>query len=135
MDIIKELEQREKKKLNIVIFGMDESTSEEEVTGQSNKVLSILELSNIPVIASKPGKKTEGKKRILLMKCQNESDKQLIFKNVRKLKNSSLKHISITHDLTKNQQEQRKKLYEELKRKREAGENVVIRNGKITTSD
>ena len=61
--------------------------------------------------------------------------KRQMLKNAKKLKNTNkerLKRVIITNDMTVTERERSKKLREELRRRREAGEeNLTIRNNKI----
>ena len=72
-----------------------------------------------------------GKIRPLTIKCNNFRDKLNIFQNARKLKDSNYSSIIIKPDLTKCQQIEQKQLYAELNTRREARENVNIKNGRI----
>lgn len=130
-ELLNEFEMRERKKLNLVVFGLEETNTDNEANDQTKMILNILQLPNLQISTLKPGKKINGKKRLVIMKCHNLHDKLQILKNAKKLKYSPMEHISITPDLTKLQQVQNKELRNELNRRRNGGESVKIKNGEI----
>lgn len=111
IEIISELTLREKKKNNVIIFGLNEvediqeNTQEDTVDHlheQINKVLETLKIPYKDVIHYKKiGRKSTEKKRPLILTFRTKEDKEKIFKNAVYLKNSNFKQISIRNDLTK----------------------------------
>ena len=86
------------------------------------------------------GKKTEDsstKPRLLRVTLENVEVKKQILMKAKHLRDSvdgNLSKVFISPDLTPKEREANRKLREELKARRDQGENVVIRNGKIVDS-
>lgn len=118
--------ERETKKKNIVIFGLnipEQDVSSEIVTQKLNKVLNTnLNPDNISYLH------TLGKNGIKI-ELLSQKDKSLIFQKVKNLKG---KNIFISQDLTKYQQEEKKVLVRFLKKEREDPNNKsYIRGNKL----
>ena len=77
----------------------------------------------------------QGRVRPLLVKGKQEKLRGQMLRNAKKLRNTTkeqLKKIIITPDMTVKEREISRKLREDLRIRREAGEeNLVIRRGKI----
>lgn len=133
--VVEECTERIKKLNNIIIFNTDESkipTVDEDVK-LAKEILTSIELPNVKIMSAKKlGVKTNNKKRPLLIKCETYDDKIKVLQNSNKLRiiNTNNK-ISIKPDLTKLQQSEQKALYTEFKTRKEDGEDIIIKKGKI----
>lgn len=157
---IKELWEKEKKKDNIVIYNIRESTNpnKEDKMGEDfqacntiiNKEVNIrnFEIKEIRRLGperedqgssnghtGRPSHRASQKPRPLLVRLRNTKEKWEVIKEARKLKNSHneyVKNIFIVPDLTYRERELEKKLRDELQRKRENGETGwYIRRGAL----
>lgn len=81
------------------------------------------------------GRLNTGRARLLRFKCKSEESRNhLRLANAKKLRTASqshLKNIYVNPDRTKMERESRKVLLSEMKERRQAGENVIIRNGRV----
>ena len=137
----------ERKKNNIIIFNIQESTSEnlrDRHTHDNNMIKQISEQissTNAQLSSCKRLGKfipEAARARPLLISFTAHKDKVIFLNNARKLRelpeNNVLRKAVIKPDMTKNQLIAEKKIVAELKQRRENGEsNIVIRNGKIIT--
>ena len=80
------------------------------------------------------GKRIPDRHRLLKVTLDSVSRKIQVLRNAKKLRNTqNWKEIFITPDMTPREREKNKELREELKRRRELGEErLVIRKGQIT---
>ena len=140
--IIDELELRESKRNNVVIFGVPESMnsdidrSREHDNNQLNDLLSTLNLDHqVEMTRSfRLGKKGTRARPIKVI-LNSPTSKSLLFKSAPRLSklsdNHQFKRVYIKNDLTLRQREQDSFLRLELKRRRDNGEDACIRKGKI----
>ena len=149
---IKEQAEKEKKKNNIVIYNVQESSKtdkEEKIRDDFSTCEEIINtelglgMNNVEILeisrlgrAEEPhgnGRNTNGEEihtgrprtRPLLVKLRNTKEKWGVISQGKRLKNSAndnYKKIFIAPDLTRKEREHEKKLLEELQRKRENGE-------------
>ncbi len=119
--VFDELEQREAKKLNLVIFSLDEQDSElrplerkqldtETVTKIFQDLGCQIDAENDIKFISRVGEYVSNKSRPLTVGFKAEDKKDKILKSAWKLAKSRYKHISISPDLTKMQVEKEKEL-------------------------
>ena len=74
--------------------------------------------------------------RLIRLKCKGEENRQVL-RNAKKLRTSISNHLTkiyINKDFTMKERERREVL-EEFKRRKEEGENVVIRHNRVTNVD
>ena len=127
-DVVREIKDQESRKPNLIIHNIPESDAEglERVNHDKEKALEVANVCNVTwknedvVNAVRLGrKKMDGKPRPLLIKLVNEEKKKALFKNVKLLQTApeGFKEIGIQNDLTKQQREEEKRLWEEAKRK------------------
>lgn len=142
---MKEFEDKERRKKNIVLFGIPEadiSDIEEKKRNDAEQFKTVCNELGVPEIANNSVNifrlgKTNPKNgsRPLKVLLSSESQKQQILSKSRNLINSQnhqLKKVSIKPDLTFKEREARKKLVIELKERQTKGEkDLIIRNGKI----
>ena len=123
--IIRELEERERRQNNLIIFGIPENTSEdfhERQASDENAVKKICEdidvkIEETDIVKSfRLGKKLSGKNRPLLTNFSIPEKKREVLKNKKRLFEVS-PSIKIAPDCTPQQREHDKKVYEEIKPK------------------
>ena len=138
--IFDELEERNRRKTNLVVTGIPEQThgtAEERKQLDRQKIESLLkELhdlhGNMITHVFRIGRKTNDKDRLMRIVCNNENTKELFLSKVRQRKLSdSWRGIYINPDRTKMQQQEEKALRTELLRRKGRGEEVYISRGKI----
>ena len=120
---------------NIVILGMQEGEDQQKI----RSLMEELELENTEDSYkwTRIGKQSQQKSRPILIKPKNRNEnlKGQMLKNAKRLKNTNkeeLKNVIITADQTINEREKSKKLREELRERKEAGEqNLIIRRNRI----
>ena len=140
---LEEMEERSKRKNNIVLYNVPESTKEDSKERQTDDLVKCcdlfegsLKVSDIRIEGViRMGKKENGRKRPLLVKLANEREKKSILANAKNLKgeeNPWKKRVGISKDMTKKERDQDIKAREELKAKRAAGDQTwYIKNGKL----
>ena len=132
---IREEIEKFKREENVVVIGMEEGNDVEKI----NELLTELEVNvkTTDMIIRRLGKPKPQIKRPILIKPKNKENdlRRQMFRNAKKLKNTSKEHLKkviITNDMTVAEREKNRKLREDLKKRREAGEeNLIIRNYKI----
>ena len=143
----KEIEEkmlRHDKKTNLIIYGIDENERIDEKEslkideGEIAKIFQDIEIDEEPTEFFRLGKqKRKDVERPILIKMKTERVCYEILRKsnqMRKTSEGKMKKITIRKDLTLRQREMNKKLTEELKQRREKGENnIKIKNGKIIT--
>ena len=133
--VIAEIKERENRSGNIVIHGIDESTSEEaneSLAQDSNVIDQIMKEIQVQVTSAQMkirrlGKREPNKKRPVLATMRDDKAKKSIMENAKKLKDSAMfKQIGISHDLTKVQREDLKNMREEAKAKSTAEKTFIV---------
>lgn len=156
LEEIREGEEREKKKENLIIFNLPESNSSEakereeydtnlckelfqdEIKVREFEVVKVIRLGkkedNVDDRHTKE-RRPEGRPRPILVKLGTATMKWDIVKNARKLKdteNEMFQRVAIVPDKTKRERELDQKLREELREKQERGESGwYIRKGNL----
>ena len=131
----------EKKKDNLVIFGMPEADTDvtkDELLEDFRRITSIYE-GRVEIKQedikhmTRIGAKSAGKIRPIQITLDPSKRKDLLTKNrdLKLLENNTSTPIYVSPDRTKKQREADKELREELKRRKLTDKNLVIRNGKI----
>lgn len=125
-----EIQQREVRRNNIIIAGLDQEIENEnqlEVTSEFLQTkLSINSLQ--PIRARRLGRTQERKKRLMLVTMASFNDKREVMKAKSKLKGSG---IYINDDLTPSQRQHRNKLLQMCRAARSDGKQAFIRGPKI----
>ena len=142
--INKEMEEkfeRHGKKQNLIIYGVEENEKQNEI--ESSKIdecrvaaiFQEIDVSEEPLEIIRLGKtKNREKERPILIKMKTERVCYEILKKNNILRNSNdreYNRVTFRKDMTVRQREMNRKLTEELKMRRNKGENVKIKNGKI----
>lgn len=131
-DIVAEVEDRAKRKCNLIIFGVEEQNqnlqSVERTEVDKKEISGILQVvkSNINVNDITPirlGRYISGKKRPIRIRLPHEQQVHEIIRNAKNLRNSKYnKIISLSFDRTTRQQEMYKKVRTELRERLDSGE-------------
>ena len=137
-EAVNECQQIQVRQNNIIVSGlveMEEGTLQERAEHDSRRFLEILdelksqsvEVKNLQRI----GKSRNDGKRLLRVKLGSLSDKYEVLKRAKIPKHGKFSGIYINPDQTPRQQRISKLLRNELRKRREAGEEVTIFRGKI----
>ncbi len=142
-DAINDYRNREARKCNIIIHNVPESNKENPKDRMKDDTVQVmdmiegameLETANINSAIRLGKKDSEGRVRLLKVTVDSVKSKREILINAKKLRGiGKWKNIFVTPDLAPKERQQNKELREELKKRREDGEDgLVIRRGKIT---
>ena len=140
-EFVDEYLNRERRKLNLVIYGLPEASaasSSERQQADSDRFTELVDsefkISNFEISKCiRLGKPKNDKPRPLLVTVPENAVRRQILRNAKNLRNSNThKRVFISPDLTSQEREANKQLRQELKCQRKAGEtNLIIKNGKI----
>ena len=144
-DIVEERMERERRVKNLIFFGIQEAP--DDIIGKDRAVfdtnclkklgtgISELEIKTSDVESTfRVGKKKSNGYRPLCVRFTSTSIKARLLRNGKMLRNSTdkqKKKAYIAPDLTRTQRADSKRLYDELKRRRDNDEDVIIKFGKI----
>ena len=136
--VLKEIEDRNRRKQNFLIYNLPEPTGSSRAGVDTKTVESIVQ-KNLSISGAKInkvtrlGKQRKESSRPLLVSMSDEASKWLCLKHAPKLRNDTkFRNVYLSPDLTLKEREASKKLYLELKGRRERGEkDLVIKHGKI----
>lgn len=140
MNIFSEIEDRERRKNNIVISGVPEKedgNAEERKEWDEEKAEKLFDelagLNSEDFMKTYRIGKTDSKKpRLLKVICRNDEIKRDLLTKAKDLRSmSGYEGVYVNPDQTPLQQRQSKALREEYKRRKELGEEVLLRRGKI----
>ena len=122
--LFSELNERESKKRNIIVYKAEESTDRDGDQRKSHDVAIVTEIgktigvdiNNVRDIAftARLGQKKDGLERPLLVGLKREQKKVEILDKARKLAKSRFEHVSLAPDLTKRQREEEKNMKEKM---------------------
>ena len=140
-DFIWEAEQRYKKRKFVIVSGLSEqrtgSVEERKAFDLQaiNTLTSAIGLESFnPRYLSRLGRIDPTKPRLLRFKCNSAEERATLLRKSRELRDyDSYKHVYLNPDQTKSQREKSRLLRLELKKRREDGESVMIRHGKIVS--
>jgi hypothetical protein len=142
-EAIREMEARDQRRLNLIVSGVGEKSDgtvderkafDEECVTQLFREIGLSDVSLRDV--RRIGNVQQSKSRLIRITCSNVDEKNSILRNARRLRSvSRYKNVFINTDLTPMQQKKHKALRDELKRRRNAGENVRIRSGEVVHAD
>jgi PHD-finger len=129
---INECMEREKRKKNLVIVGIEENDDDDIVANKVSEVVRSTGGDKFEIIG-RVGKKLGNKPRLIRVCIEDGEDRTKILKGAVNLRNvTGLERVFVMPDLTKMQQETEKKLRDKLKEIRQAGENdAKINKGDI----
>ena len=131
---VSEMLEREKRKLNLVIYGIEETNSEEATKEKVNDIVKVvgLDVSKIKYFG-RVGRQVEGSRpRIVRVVCEDAESKRDLLKAANRLKGvEGFGSIYVGLDMTKTQQVQDKNLRDKLKDIRAVHKDAKINNGEI----
>ena len=141
-EAIREQQDRNERKLNLVVSGMPESKGNEELNDITlvNEIHSKLDVKPISSFKIRRLGKKGTKPRPTLIQYQeaDHETRATILRNAKKLRNvnkeNCISTVFVNPDLTYKEREESWKLRQELKRRRENGEELIIRRGAIVTA-
>ena len=138
-DLLNEMEERHRRRKYLIVSGLPESRTgsiedrrlkDRELIGAIASVTGMDEFE--PRDIHRIGRLDGQRPRLLRLKCKDLDTKLAFLRAAKSLRNSSdFRKVYINPDLTRVQREKGKALRAELKARREAGEMVTIRRGKI----
>ena len=129
-DILQEIEAVRKREANIAISGLHPtSSSDKELI---NKLFSDLSLASSEFQSRRIGKDRHGKPKLLLISFENSLNAKSVLNSAYMLEDlPSYKIVYISPARTPQQHEEFRTLRMELKRRREAGENIIFTDNKV----
>lgn len=138
-DACHESEERWRRRDFLIVSGMPEhSSGSVDERNEKDRALAVELAHELGIADFEPdqvdriGRVTGAKPRLLRIKCQNMSVKLSLLRHSKKLRESTrFRNVYINPDLTKQQRVKGAELRSELKRRRENGERVIIRGGRI----
>ena len=138
-DVYEECYQRFMRRKYVIISGLPEQTTgsaAEREEADENAIESLgraIGVRNIdPVDVRRIGKINQGRPRLLRFKCKDIAVRNHLLRSSKDLqKRQDYVNTYINPDLTLLQRIRSKELRAELKRRRDAGEDVIIRHGKL----
>lgn len=140
-EITHEVEERERRKLNVIVSGLPELSAlededDEDDEGRCTEMLRTLNISNADsVTVHRIGKTGQNNRpRLLKIKCTDIEQKISILRKARELRpHQKYKDVFINPDRTVMQREIHKELLREVVHRRGQGEDVVIFRDKVVT--
>ena len=139
-NIMNEVEERERRRSNLIIAGLwekEDGSVEERKQWDVEKVEQLFgELCDFEnsVVSSvfRIGKMNSSRPRLLKVICRDADAKRSLLRKAKDLRDSSIfRNVYLNPDMTPMQQEENKRLRLELKTRRNLGEDVIIRQGRI----
>lgn len=137
-DMCRETEDRWRRRKHLIVTGIEEHSGsiEERKEKDIEKLSELFEEIGVDVFSpqevSRVGRIDSTKPRPIRFKCRDTELRAQILRNSRKLKNSTrFRYTFINPDLTFSQRKMNSELRLELKMRKENGENVTIRRGKV----
>ena len=140
--IFREFEERYRRRKCIIISGLNESSGSLEERRKSDRdaveeLVQEIGVNDMDLVADQvsrigPLNTNSSRPRLLRVKCETMEEKLSILRLSKKLRDcEEYKGIYVNPDLTLKQRELGKIQRQELKRRRDTGEDVVIRRGQI----
>lgn len=140
-DVYEEVYQRFMRRKYIIVSGIPEQTTgsvdereeaDEEAIESMGRAIGVPKVN--PADVRRIGKINQGRPRLLRFKCSNISIRNSLLRSSRDLRrHQQYANTYINPDQTLLQRKRSKKLRMELERRRDAGEDVFVRRGKIIT--
>ncbi len=131
---VSELFERDKRKNNLVIFGIDETNDETLTKTKINDIIHVLgvDVNKVKYFGRVGRVVTPGKARVVRVVCDDSEVRRSILKGSNRLRGlEGYERTYISPDLTKSQQELDKKLRDNLKNLRIQYKDAKINNGEI----
>jgi hypothetical protein len=133
-----ELMERDKRKNNLVIFGIGETDDENITKNKINEIINEIgvDANKVKYFGRVGRRAIGGKARVVRVVCEDLETRRGVLKGANKLKViSGYERTYISPDLTKCQQEEDKKLRQKLKEFREQYKEAKINNGEIVVME
>lgn len=138
-EIIGEVQDRMRRKNNIIVTGVDElfsgniSEKQQHDEAKVNDILSELDVASIKVNdVMRIGRQKTGVNRIVRVTLVDENSKKSILRKAKNLRsNTKFKNIYINPDRTPHEQKLFKACYLEFKERKNKGEDVIIYRGEV----
>lgn len=133
---LEEWKDEERRKLNVILYNLPENTQNTE-TDETQTLELLSHILGEPAEAKierifRLGKADQQKTRPISVRFRNIEAKRSVMKQTYKVKDSGFNQVSVASDLTSKQRIAQKIVYEEMKRRRMAGESdLVMRRGEI----
>lgn len=142
-EIIGEIEERIRRKRNVIIVGVNElesGTVPERQLHDRMQVKNILEDMNLSGLQTaeiiRIGRLQSGRGRLLRVTLEDEPSKTQMLRNAKFLRSSSrFKNVYVNPDRTPKEQMTFKANLQELQERRRRGEDAVLYRGRVTASD
>lgn len=137
-EILREEKDRDSRKCNLILFNLNESEDDNEVLYEVvKKIKNDIPTTDITLIKRLGKPSAALRPRPLLITLKKSSIKFDLLSGSSQLRKLPVddphRQVVVKPDLTKQQQEENKRLVVEMKRRRDAGEHVKINKGKIIT--
>ncbi len=137
-EAIRESSERDLKRNNLIIFNLPEQKNTLDENAQFLQLCTSLKTTyDSEIKIRRIGQKNDSKIRPVIASFQTFTDKMTLLTKAKEIRqfspDNNLSKVSIKPDLTKIQQLEEKALLEELKKRRNNGELVLIKHGKIVT--
>lgn len=140
-NVTEEVTQRIMRRRNVIIVGIPEcelGSVDERRKADEKRVREVFEELNCDAASfdevTRLGRIQTGKNRLLRIKFEREDQRQQVLRSSSRLRETSsswMRRVFINPDRTKLEQEQGRALRDELRRRRENGEKVFIRSGRV----
>ena len=138
-DLMREATERHRRRKYLIVSGLQESSegsvgqrSLEDAEKVKDLVFSLGIENFTPGKVSRIGRISGSRGRLLRFKCPTVDDKLALLRSSKKLRDhTTYNGVFINPDLTITQRKQNREIRIELKRRREAGESVIIRHGRV----
>ena len=141
--LCKETLLRWRKRKSVMVLGIPEASSgsvEDRKIADKSMIEKLANALDIPDLApeeiTRIGKIDSSKPRLIRFKCKSDKKRSLLFSKARLLKRTSdFSAVYIFPDQTRIQRQLGKTLQKELSLRKQSGENVMIKNGRVIERD
>jgi len=138
-EMLREVEERHRRRKYLVISGIPEQVTGSVEERREADIKAIEDVSRflgfkdlVPMECSRIGNIRQARHRLLRFKCKTEDKKRSFLSAARNLRSSpDYKNVFVNPDETFVQRKRGREMRQELRRRREAGERVIIRRGQI----
>ncbi len=132
MDILKEIDERRRRESNIIVIGLHERNGVNDLDLAKMLICDTLNCPVDIVSSRRIGKPSDGKPKLLHLTLRDFKQVQAVLSSASGLKgNNQYKNVFLSPDRSPMEQEEFRKLRNELKERRGNGESVVIRGSSI----
>jgi len=135
---VSEVMEREKRKNNLVVFGVEETNDENMTKSKIDDIMQAIgiDITKVKYMGRVGRTITSGKSRLVRVICEDAEVRRKVLKGANNLKTvHGFERTYISPDLTKSQQESDKQLRDKLKEIRLQYKEAKINNGEIIIID